>query len=97
MNLMDQAKADLEKVFFNIREFGIAAVIGGSEVKGIFSNAYAEELEIAGSKPIFIVGADDAAAIDEGDTAVIGGKTYHVDGIEPDKSGLTNILMLKET
>lgn len=75
--------------FFSTDDFAVAAVVNGSPVKGIFDNAYLEQLgPTPGTQPQFVCAADSVPGVAFGATAVIESVTYKVIAAEPDGTGL---------
>lgn len=76
-------------------DFGVAATVGGASVTGIFDDAYADALGIAGSGPTLLLPSASAASASLGASCVVGAVSYTVSGIQPDGTGMTR-LMLQE-
>lgn len=84
-------------VFFSPADFAVAATLQGVAVNGIFDEDYVEPLGnlVEGRAPVFTCAAAAAPAAAQGQTLVIGARTFKVRGVEPDGTGLV-LLRLEE-
>jgi hypothetical protein len=77
--------------FFEVADFAVAALYNGATtVNGILDLAYLEPLgnTVEGSAPVFTCAAASVPAAAHGDTLVVAGRTYKVQGVEPDGTGV---------
>jgi len=85
--------------FFNADEFGVVAVINGSNVNGYFDNDYLTALDVGGTSPAFECATSDLAAVTpavvRGTAITIDSVSYIVEEIKPDGTGMT-VLVLSE-
>lgn len=80
--------------FFDTDEFATSATWKGTEsVKVIFDNAYAEGLDVAGTTPICTAKESDFSGAAEGQSLVIGAVTYSIVGVQPDGTGLVQLVL----
>jgi microcystin-dependent protein len=67
--------------------------VGGAAVWGIFGNAYAEDLEIAGTRPQLRCRTSDVTTAGYGTSVVVATESYLVRGIQPDGTGMTTLIL----
>lgn len=72
-----------------------SATLGGTAVSGIFDNGYAEAFGMDGSAPSLTLKSSAAAAAAHGTAVVVDGVNYTVQGIEPDGTGVTKLILEK--
>lgn len=90
--------ADDRAIFLAVDDFGVAATIGGSTVNGIFDNEYIEVETGAGvgvslQQPRFTCRSADVLAVVEGTSATISGVSYTVRIVQPDGTGMTELIL----
>ncbi len=95
--------ADDRSYFLAIDDFGVAATYtpaGGaaSTVNGIFDNDFVEvdtggSVAFAQQQATFMCRTADVSAAAEGDAIVIGGENYIVRIVQPDGTGMTNLIL----
>lgn len=95
--------ADDRSYFLAIDDFGVAATYtpaGGaaSTVNGIFDNDFVEvdtggSVAFAQQQATFMCRTADVSAAAEGDAIVIGGESYIVRIVQPDGTGMTNLIL----
>jgi hypothetical protein len=98
MTLSADILTDLDTMI-DTDEFAVSALLsGGVVINVIFDNGYAEELDVAGSKPTATCKASDVVGVSRGNPIIIpvGGTAYTVQNIQPDGTGET-LLILEET
>jgi len=85
--------------FFEADEFGVVAVINGSNVNGHFDNDYIVSLEVGGTAPAFecdtAVLVAIVPAVTRGTTISISSVDYIIEEPKPDGTGMT-LLVLSE-
>ena len=79
-------------------EYGVAATYSGSTVYGIFDNDYFDGIADAGvpvesAQPRFLCRTADVSSVAHDETILISGVTYTIVGIEPDGTGMTNLIL----
>lgn len=65
----------------------------GDTIKGIFDSAYLDSLSVDSSSPVFLVATDDILGLVRGDEIDIEGVAYCIARLEPDGTGMTNIIL----
>jgi len=90
-------------IFLDVDDFGTAATYtpsGGSAatVNGIFDNDFVEvdtggSVSFAQQQATFMCRTADVSAAAEGDSLVIGGETYIIRIVQPDGTGMTNLIL----
>lgn len=76
--------------FLNTAEFAETATFGATPIVGIFDNAFADAMGIAGSAPVFQCKSTDAASLSPGtSTLTIRSSSYLVIGVEADGTGIS--------
>ena len=93
-------------VFISSDDFGVTAKYTptGSVarmIKGIFDSEYLEvaaggEVGFAISQPRFLTKTSNVSTAQDGDTIVINGSTYKVRVVQPDGTGMTNLVLEKQ-
>jgi hypothetical protein len=80
-------------VFFSTDDFAVAATLQGVAVNGIFDETYMEPIGnvVEGRAPIFTCATTAIPAVSQGQTLVIGARTFKVRGVEPDGTGVTRL------
>lgn len=78
-------------------DFGVAATLQGVAVTGIFDEEYVEPIGnlVEGKAPVFTCASASVPAVAQGQTLVIGARTFKVRGVEPAGTGLV-LLRLEE-
>jgi hypothetical protein len=79
--------------FLDADDFAIEAIISGSTVTGILDEAYIEVSGIEGVHPTFACANADVLGTTHGASVVIGSATYHVIGIQPDGTGMVELVL----
>lgn len=79
--------------FFDSAEFATDATLNSVPIKVIFDNAYEEGLGVAGTTPICTGKQSDFTAAIEGTAMVIGGVSYKVQTVQPDGTGLVQVIL----
>ena len=76
--------------FFSTDDFAVDATLAGVAVKGIFDEPYLEPLDnrVEGAAPSFTLKEAAAPSVAQGQTLVIGARTFKVRGVEPDGTGV---------
>lgn len=91
-------------IFVNSNDFGVTATLtSGSNVttiSGIFDNEFVEVdagggVPFAMQQPRFAVRTADAN-VEEDDTLLIAGVTYKIKVVQPDGTGMTNLILEKQ-
>ncbi|OWW18413.1 head-tail joining protein [Noviherbaspirillum denitrificans] len=80
-------------------DFGVAAMLDGVSVRGIFDNAYSHAgagVGMAVSNPAFTLGTESVPANPVGKLLIVGSVTYAIAEHHPDGTGMS-ILLLEET
>lgn len=99
MSLKDDILTDLD-TFLDTDEFGVEVAYGSGIIKGIFDNVFIAdqqgEVDVETLQPQVTVKTSDVSGIAQGDTMTIDSVDYNVIGIQPDGTGLTNILLSKD-
>ena len=95
--------ADDRSYFYAVDDFGVAATYtpaGGSasSVSGIFDNDFVEvetggSVSFAQQQATFMCRTADVSAAAEGDSLVIGGENYIIRIVQPDGTGMTNLIL----
>ncbi len=77
--------------FFDTDDFGAVATYDGGAVNGIFTD---ESYEGGGQGgPMFVCQSSDIVGAVQGETITIGGKGYTIAGIQPDGTGVTELVL----
>lgn len=83
--------------FFDTDEHGTAATYSGSTVNGIFDNEFFEAdggtVGVESAQPLFTCQTDDVSGIAHGDSITISGTAYTVRGVQPDGTGVTQLIL----
>ena len=82
--------------FFIESELATNARIGSSIVAGIFDNQFVEVNGIEGVRPVFTCAVSDVVDLSFEKTIKINDTTYKVAGVQPDGTGLTNLVLEKQ-
>lgn len=90
--------ADDRAIFLAVDDFGVAATIGGATVNGIFDNDFIEVETGAGvgvalQQPRFTCRTADVSGVVEGTSATISGVSYTVRIVQPDGTGMTDLIL----
>lgn len=72
-------------------DFGTPVDVAGVHHVGLFDDAYAAELGMAGSQPVLIV--QTSANIAHGAALTVQDVDYTVRGVQPDGTGITRLLL----
>lgn len=72
---------------------GQQVTVGGQSIYAIYENAYAEDLEMAGTQPRLKCRTVDVAAVVDGTAVVAGGLSYLVRGNQPQRTGLSVLVL----
>lgn len=65
----------------------------GDTITGIFDSAYLDSLSVDSSSPVFLCASGDILGLGRGDEIEIDGIMYCVARLEPDGTGMTNIVL----
>lgn len=84
-----------------LSDFGQTVVHSGGNFTAIFDKEFIEvdpdqERGIASNMPILTCRDSDIAAVTYGDTVTTGGTGYTVQGVEPDGTGMTVLILEKQ-
>lgn len=80
--------------FFN--DFAAAScTLGGVAVDAIFDNGYNEAFGMDGTAPVILVKSSDASSTVRGTAVVLDSVSYTVQGIMPDGTGMTRLILEK--
>jgi hypothetical protein len=97
--------ADDRAIFVSVDDFGVSAIFTrGSTTKtisGIFDNEFIEVdagggVPFAMQQPKFMVRSSDVVGVVEDDTLVISSVTYKIKVVQPDGTGMTNLILEKQ-
>ena len=78
--------------FFETSDFAETATFGSTPIAGIFDDAFASAMGIAGSAPVFVCKSSDAISLNPGtSTLVIRSSSYLVVGVEADGTGVSTV------
>lgn len=86
--------------FFSVSEFASDAVLAGVAVKGIFDRPFA--LGIGGlggfstTQPVFLMPSQLVPPNPVGQTLTVDGVFYRIEAVEPDGTGLANLILQKQ-
>ena len=72
-------------------DFAVDATVKGTAVLGIFDDAYADPLGVAGSTPVLLLPTASVGSASFGDSVTVGATSYTIAGMEPDGVGLTRL------
>lgn len=83
--------------FFNTAEFAVSATWSESSkpVDVIFDDSFSDPLGISSSVPTATANAAHMPNVARGQTLVIKGVTYKIDDIQPDGTGLIDLILKK--
>ena len=62
-------------------------------MRGIFDDAYADPLGMAGSSPVFLLPSASVGSATHGSACVVGGVSYTVVAVQPDGVGMTRLVL----
>lgn len=87
--------------FFDTDDFGVAALWNGTTtVNGIFDSKFIPvnvdtdvAVAVESAQPMFRTRTADVSTVAQGDTLVISGTTYDVVGIQPDGTGMIDLIL----
>jgi len=97
--------ADDRAIFLSVDDFGVSATYTHAAVSktisGIFDNDFVEvdaggTIPFAMQQPRFLTRTSDVSAAVEDDTLVISGVTYKIKVVQPDGTGMTNLILEKQ-
>lgn len=85
-------------LFTDPADFGVAASYtaageAAATVNGIFDREWSNELGMEGSGPLFRCAAADVPNVAHGDELVVGGVSYVVKGVNPDGTGMVDLIL----
>lgn len=69
------------------------ATLAGTTVAAVFIHGFAESFDVDGEVPTLLVQSSDASGTVRGTAAIVNGVSYTVQGIEPDGTGMTMLLL----
>ncbi|GJQ59783.1 MAG: hypothetical protein D8M57_13215 [Candidatus Scalindua sp. AMX11] len=99
MALKDDILTDLD-TFLDSDEFAVDITYNSGTIQGIFDNAFLEDqqddVDIETLQPQVTVKTSDVSGLAHGDTMTIDSVVYNVIGIQPDGTGLTNVLLSQD-
>ncbi len=83
--------------FFDEDDFAVAGTLQGVAVSGILDEEYVEPLGnlVEGRAPVFTCRSADVPSVAQGQTLVVGARSFKVRGVEPDGTGVV-LLRLEE-
>lgn len=100
MTLKSDITSDLD-TFLDTDEFAVSITYNSTTIKGIFDDEYkgvnALTGEIEATAPQAIVKTSDVSGIAHGNTLTINSTTYYVIGIQQDGTGLTILILSKDS
>lgn len=73
--------------------FGELVTFGAVSLRGIFTDTSVEGGELGGPRVLLPSADVDTHAIVKGDTLTIRGRTFEVAGVQPDGTGVTNLVL----
>jgi hypothetical protein len=97
--------ADDRAIFLSVNDFGVSATFTRgatvTTISGIFDNDFVEVdaggvIPFAMQQPRFLARTSDVSAAVEDDTLVISGTTYKIKVVQPDGTGMTNLILEKQ-
>jgi hypothetical protein len=97
--------ADDRAIFLSVDDFGVSATftrgVTVRTISGIFDNDFVEVdaggvIPFAMQQPRFLARTSDVSAAVEDDTLVISGTTYKIKVVQPDGTGMTNLILEKQ-
>jgi hypothetical protein len=71
----------------------VGTLSSGVSIRGVFNNGYADQLQMAGTEPIFTGRTSDMTGIASGTAISIGGTAYTVTGNEADGTGVSMLVL----
>lgn len=78
-------------------DFGVAATLNGTAVRGVFDNGYAlgnvGVIGMAGTQPAFTLPTAILNGEPVGQTLVVNSASYYVSAHEPDGTGMSRLLL----
>jgi hypothetical protein len=91
------------RLFFEETEFGVEVILDPDSfrtpVKGLFDNEFLQVDSGIGSyamsEPMVMCATADVAAVSEGDALEIDGVSFTVKSIQPDGTGMTNLMLAR--
>lgn len=92
-------------IFLDTDDFGVSATystgISATTIKGIFDNDFVEVdagggVPFAMQQPRFLARTADVANAVEDHTLLISGTTYKIKVVQPDGTGMTNLILEKQ-
>lgn len=97
--------ADDRAIFLSVDDFGVSAIFThnrvASTISGIFDNDFVEVdagggVPFAMQQPRFLARTSDVSTAVEDDTLVISNATYKIKVVQPDGTGMTNLILEKQ-
>lgn len=77
-----------------VADFGVAAVIGGQSVTGIFDNGYASAFaDISGSAPSLLLPTSDVGSAAVGNSITVSSVSYTIAERQDDGTGMTRLVL----
>ncbi len=99
MTLKADILTDLD-TFLDSDEYAVQITYNSGTIKGIFDNAFVEDqqddIDVETLQPQVTVKTSDVTGLTQGDTMTINSVVYNVIGIQPDGTGLTNVLLSQD-
>jgi hypothetical protein len=96
LTLRSEVLDDLNTIFDSDDFAEVATLSGGGTVNGIVNEPYEDALGVENASLTFTGKTSDLSALVHGSTMVIGGITYYVIGIEPNRIGMTVLKLSKD-
>ncbi len=97
MTFKEDLLTDLDDVFFNNDDFSVDVTYKLATIQGIFDNEFFESVDdsvgVETTAPKVIVKSSDVVGAVHGETMTINTIDYKIIGIQPDGTGITEILL----
>ena len=93
MNYTEDLPAFLDD--FGVIAQGGTCTLNGVSAEGIFDNGYNASFGMDGTQPSLLVKSSDASGAVRGTAVVVNSVSYTVQGIEPDGTGMTKLILEK--
>jgi hypothetical protein len=87
-------------VFFDTDEFAVEITYNSATIKGIFDNTFTQDdqgaVQVDTKNPQVLVKSSDVTGLAHGDTMTVNSIAYKVRSIQPDGTGVTNVLLTRD-